>query len=133
MQVSKEKAQEISREIEKAAIAIFAKHGLEKARISTKYGEMYSLKIDAQGVDMGLNGVNLASTEARDYTRFASMYDLPEGLLGKAFEVNGKMYAFAGIATQRSKYPIYVREIATGNFSFFQNSVVRFLVPVGAK
>lgn len=131
--VSRLLAEEITNELEKAAVAIFAKHGLERCKVSTKYGQLYSLKIEAQPVEIGPNGVNLASVEARDYIRFGSMYDLPEGLLGKTFSVNGKEYAFAGVAASRSKYPIYLREVATGKYSFFQESVKRYFTPVGVK
>ena len=88
--VSKSLAEEITNELEKAAVAIFAKHGLERGKVSIKYGQLYSLKIEAQPVEIGPNGVNLASVEARDYIRFGAMYDLPEGLLGQTFSVNGK-------------------------------------------
>ena len=133
MQVSRALAEQITDELEKAAMAIFAKHGLERGKVSTKYGELYSLKIEAQAVEVGPNGINLASVEARDYTRFGKMYDLPEGLLGKTFSFNGTEYAFAGIATSRSKYPIYVRNMSTGKYSFFQESIKRHFALTGAK
>ena len=128
MEVDRKTAIEITREIEAAANAIFAKYGLEKKKLNTKYGESYSLSISAEKVSLGENGVNFSSTEAKNYTMFHSSYELPAGLLGKKFRVNGKEYAFAGIATSRPKYPLYALDINAGTHSFFTESVKRLLV-----
>lgn len=128
MEVDRKTALEITKELEAAANAIFAKHGLERKKLNTKYGESYSLTISAEKVSLGENGVNFSSTEAKNYTMFHSSYELPEGLLGKKFRVNGKEYAFAGIATSRSKYPMYCLDISSGTHSFFTESIKRLLV-----
>ena len=128
MQVNKATAVEISKEIEEAAEKIFAKHGLQKRKLKTGYGDSYSISIEAEAVSTGENGVNVASKEARGYELFASSYGLPSGILGKKFEVNGVEYAFAGIATSRPKYPIYALNLMTGDYIFFQESVKSRLV-----
>ena len=128
MEVDKKTATAITDEIEAAAKAIFAKHGLMRGKVSTKYGMGYELKITADLATLDESGINLSSREAQDYKSLHKLYDLPEGLLGKKFSVNGKEYIFAGIATKRSKYPIYVKNVSTGAMSFFQSSVKRYLV-----
>jgi hypothetical protein len=99
-----------------------------RGKVSTKYGMGYELKITADLATIDESGINLSSREAQDYTALHFLYDLPEGLLGKKFKVNGKEYIFAGIATKRSKYPIYVKNVETGAMSFFQSGVKRYLV-----
>jgi hypothetical protein len=128
MEVDKKTAAAITDEIEAAAKAIFAKHGLMQGKVSTKYGMGYELKITADLATLDESGINLSSREAQDYKTLHKLYDLPEGLLGKKFSVNGKEYIFAGLATKRSKYPIYVKNVNTGAMSFFQSGVKRYLV-----
>lgn len=130
MQVDKKTAQAVTAEITAEIDAILARHGLTRGRMSTKYGDAYSLTINAEALCLGANGVNLSSKEAQDYELYAASYGLPQGLLGKMFNVNGVSYAFAGLAVRRSKYPIYVRNLETGAMSFFQEGVKRYLVDV---
>lgn len=126
MQVSKEVARAVTEELEAAAEKIFAKHGLVRGKMSTKYGVSYSLTIAAEALELGDNGVNVSSREAQDYTAFAASYELPQGLLGKVFKINGVDYAFAGIATSRRKYPIYMKNLESGKMVFFQEGVKRY-------
>lgn len=128
MEVDKKKALVVSEEIYDAVDAIFARHGMARAKSRTKYGVSYSITIDATPVTLGENGINESTVEAQSYKALHGSYGLPAGLLGKKFSVNGTDYAFAGIATSRSKYPIYVKNLGTGGMSFFQESVKRFLV-----
>jgi hypothetical protein len=128
MEVDKKTALAISEEIYAAADAIFARHGMARAKSRTKYGISYSLTIDANLVTLGENGINESTIEAQSYKALHGVYGLPDGLLGKKFNVNGKDYAFAGIATSRSKYPIYAKDLEEDKMTFFQESVKRFLV-----
>jgi hypothetical protein len=128
MQVDKATAREISRELEEAAEKIFAKHGLQKRKMKTGYGDSYSFSVEAETVTADESGVNLSSKEARGYELFASSYGLPTGLLGKKFKVSGVEYAFAGIATSRPKYPIFALNLSTGDHIFFTEAVKKMLV-----
>ena len=133
MQVDKKTAKAVTDEITASIDSILERYGLTRGRVSTKYGDEYSVTISAEVLSAGENGVNMTSREALDYVSYASSYGLPQGLLGKTFQVNGSEYAFAGIATRRPKYPIYVRNVETGAMSFFQEGVKRFLVDASAK
>lgn len=128
MEVARHDAAAITAEILAAADSILAKHGMTRGKTRSKYGDLYAITIEAGHVTLGVNGINESSQEARAYKTLHRSYGLPDGLLGKKFVVNGSEYAFAGIATSRRKYPIYVKNMLTGDMSFFQESVKRFLV-----
>lgn len=133
MEIDKKTAKALTDEITASVDEILARHGLTRSKTSSKYGDLYSVTISADVLSVGVNGVNTTSKAARDYERYAASYGLPQGLLGKTFRVNGSEYAFAGIAVQRPKYPIYVRNVETGAMSFFQEGVKRFLVDSSVK
>lgn len=128
MEVAKHDAAAITAKILAAVDGILAEHGMVRGKTRSKYGDLYAINIEAGHVTLGVNGINESSQEARAYKALHRAYGLPDGLLGKKFSVNGRDYAFAGIASSRRKYPIYVKNLLTGDMSFFEESVKRFLV-----
>jgi len=124
MAVTKKQAADISAEIKVAVEAILKKHGMATSKISTNYGDIYRFKVDAAPLTLGANGVNITSPEAEAYTTLGGAYGLKPGLLGKVFKSNGTEYAFAGIATSRSKYPLMAVNPLDGKHYFFTESIV---------
>jgi len=128
MKIDKETARLITSEIASEVASVLKKHGLAIAKTRTTCGDAYSIKIEAERQTAGPNGVNMTSVEATDYSKYYASYDLPSGLLGKKFTVQGKEYAFAGIATRRSKFPICARDLEEGTTVFFKDVAKKFLV-----
>ena len=128
MKIDRETARLITKEITSDLESVLKKHGLTLAKTRSTYGDQYSLKIEAELQTTGPNGVNMTSIEATDYTRFHTSYGLPDGLLGKKFTVQGKEYAFAGIATRRSKFPICARDLEEGKTVFFKDTAKKLFV-----
>ncbi|NBS92184.1 MAG: hypothetical protein EBS91_00160 [Betaproteobacteria bacterium] len=124
MTVSRALCDSITEEILAAAKAVLAKHGLELSKSRAGYGDIYSLKVEANAVARGENGVNMASEYAVDYKRFAASYGLKPDLLGKKFTSRGTEYAFAGIASSRRKYPIAALNLVEDKMYFFTSSIV---------
>jgi hypothetical protein len=132
-EVSKAQAEKISQEIKKAVEEILAANGLSAPTIRSKYGEWYEIKITASAVEVGENGVNLASPEATYFTKFGwSSFDggRPVELtapLGTKFANSQGEYAFAGIDPKKKKNPIVARRLSDGAKVFFPEGIVSFL------
>jgi hypothetical protein len=132
MTVSKETAQAVASEIDKAVRDILAKHGLESGKTSMGYGEWFDFKITATAVELGLNGVNLASKEATYYTKFGYTAYLGgdivsdtgtplTAVLGTRFQGD---YFFAGIDAKKRKNPIVAIDRKTGKTVFFAENII---------
>jgi hypothetical protein len=113
--VSKETAIAVSKEIEKAITAIFTKHNLTQNKISTKYGTNYSIKIEANAVNLNDAGVNVCSIEAQQWIAVGKDYGFenPAAQLGKVVRWNSRDMRFDGINVNKSKFPIYVTDVIT--------------------
>lgn len=134
MTVSKAKAEAVINELSPIIKEVLARHGMDP-KFAWKYGDWFELKLTASAVEEGPNGVNLGSPEAQYFTKFgyttykaiaagmsgAVTLDAP---LGTLFESRGEVYAFAGIAAKRSKYPIVGRNVADGAITFFTDALI---------
>lgn len=132
-EVSKAQAEKISQEIKQAVEAILAANGLSAPKIASKYGEWYEIKITASAVELGENGVNLASPEATYFTKFgwtsfsgSSPVELTAPL-GTKFSNGQGEYAFAGIDPKKRKNPIVALRLSDGARVFFPDTAVPFL------
>lgn len=136
MKVSKKQAEEIISDLKPAISAILERHGLDP-KFSWKYGDALELKLVASAVEEGPNGVNLGSLEATYFTRYGfTSYSLSMTLsapLGTLFESRGVVYAFAGIAAKRPKYPIVGRNVKDGSITFFTEAAVITINAAAAK
>lgn len=134
--VSKEQGQKLAQEIKQAVEEILKREGLSLETTKLGYGEWFEYKIKAVSVELGPNGVNLASPEAIYYTKFgftAHTYDenatpawsVQEltAPLGTQIQVKGQTLSFAGIAPQRRKYPIAMLDQA-GEMVFISEAMV---------
>lgn len=126
MEVTKEIAQQITREIETYAKEVFKRYGLAAGKVSTRYGIAYEVKFEASLETLDKSGVNLTSREALAYQQLHDIYNLPGDLLGKVFRGHTKNgyeeFTFAGIASSRSKYP-FVGINEAGEKVFFTEAV----------
>lgn len=113
--VSKATAIAVSKEIQEAITAIFTKHNLTQSKISTKYGTNYSVKIEANAVNLNDAGVNVCSIEAQQWIAVGKDYGFenPAGQLGQVVRWNSKDMRFDGINVNKSKFPIYVTDVVT--------------------
>jgi hypothetical protein len=126
MEVTKQQAQSLTKEIQEAVAAILAKHGLADPKVKTTYGDYYKFTLEASPENIGDNGVNMSSKEAVAYTKFHNAYDLPSGLLGKQIVVKGETVTFIGIATTRKKYPYAFRK-SDGQTTLYTEAIIPFL------
>lgn len=118
-EVGRDQARAITAEITKAVTAILEKHGLVSGRVSSKYGYLYSFKIDASQLTKGLNGVNTTSKGALDWVQNSWKHQAEYGftdaksLIGKKFVYNFRDFIFIGYNAKRSKFPLEATEIST--------------------
>lgn len=131
--ITKEKAQAVSTEIKQAVEEILTRHNMNLSQIRTGHGEWFEFKVTATAIDLGLNGVNMATKEAQYYQRFGwTVYGhgpdfKSEELiapLGTMFTSQGKTYLFAGCAPSRKKYPIVATEVGKTEPIYFTETVV---------
>lgn len=129
--VSKDKAQQISKEINDAVKVIMAKHGLLLTKQTTGYGDSYKFSIQATEVRLNADGINLASEDVIAYERFG--YGVPSGVvnqwdaltakIGTRFMSNGKTFAFAGVKA-RGKMKIVAVNVDTKQMFTFPDSAI---------
>lgn len=130
MSVSKQQAIELSKEIERFTKELFASHGLDVPKMSTRYGDQYKVTITTGSVELDESGINLASQEAVDFVRYAEMglIDLPAEALGRTFRnPDGVEYVLAGYVPSRPKYPYVAKRVADGKSYKFTDHVVRLI------
>lgn len=125
--VSRDLAKRITEEIEVEAKKI-CQGKLQISNISTKYGDGYSITIKADGIELGRNGINLASRYAQDFRMTAWRYEMTDADLGKEAQINGKTVYFAGVEIKRNGRVQIVVQDADGKISMFtnENAIVRF-------
>jgi len=116
MNVSKDKAQAITKEIQAAVVAILEKHELQASKVRSKYGDGYQISIQADAIDINASGVNLASTEAQVWTQVGKSYGFadPASALGAEFIQNGKPFKFLGFNSNASRFPLVAKNLADG-------------------
>lgn len=120
MNITREQAAAIDREIDAAVEAILTKHGLQRGKRRSQYGSHYRYTVEAVAVVTGDNGVNMASKEAQawmgnaPYLGFAD----PAAALGKTFTSNGHTYTLMGYRPRAHKRPV-VAQNAHGNMFAF--------------
>ena len=124
--VSRDAAKSISDEIEAEAKKI-CQGKLQITGISTKYGEGYSITIKADGIELGQNGVNLASRYAQDFRMTSWRYEMTDADLGKEALINGKKMFLAGVEIKRNGNVRIAIQDEQGNILLgAENSIVRF-------
>lgn len=117
MTVDKVKLQAVVDDLKPYIEATLQQHGFAKPDFSWTYGASLGLKLSADLLKEGPEGINLGSKEAQHYLKFG--FPQLNADLGTVFHVRGETYVFAGIAASRRKFPIYVKNYETGAYSFF--------------
>jgi hypothetical protein len=100
---------------------------LQISKVSTKYGEGYSITIKADGIQLGRNGVNLSSQFAQDFRLTSWRYEMTDADLGKEALINGKRMFLAGVEIKRNGNVRIAIQDEQGNILLgAENSIVRF-------
>jgi hypothetical protein len=138
--VSKAQAKAVSDEIMSAIKPILDKHGLMLSKTASKYGIHYEIKIVAANVDLGKNGVNLASPEAREWVLYSFQYGLTQtqakDLLGEVIYTNAKVgdCVLVGYNGRKHKHPVIVKSLRDEKQYFVTTDQLRKkCVAMGAK
>ena len=133
MNINKELASTVSKEIQQAVDAILKKHNLVVSKTTVGCGEWFDYKVTATMLEEGPNGVNLSSRDAQYYTKFGfTSYDRecnPTVLtapLGTLFTSGKRVFAFGGVNSNR-KNGILGIEVSTGAEYYFAETVVRVI------
>lgn len=108
MLVSRSQASAITAEIQIAVNAILAKNGMDSGKVSTKYGDLYSIKIEATPVSNNEAGVNVNTIEAQNWITYGTVYGFstPDEALGKTFTASGRTFKLTGLNTKAPKMPV---------------------------
>lgn len=134
--VSKETAAQVAQEMKTAMEEILKRHNLDTQQVKWGHGDWFEFKITATAIELGPNGVNLATPEAQYYTKFGfsacqtgpiqSAVTELTAPLGTEIQVQGQTLYFAGIAPKRRKFPIAVIN-ASGEMMFLSEASVATL------
>jgi hypothetical protein len=110
--VSSKLCRDMSRQITDFAKEVFGQE-LELKKVNSKYGDLYSITITAEPVELGKNGVNLASSEATDLKwslpRYGASQMDSESVLGSEATINGKTYILIGLKSGRNEIKLVVK------------------------
>ena len=128
MDITRQQAIEISREIEAAIKPILAKHGLTLNSPKTTYGERYDYKITASRLVASDTGVNMASPEAKAFLRNANMHGITDAAkcFDQTIRINGKTYMLIGYKPRATKRPFILKDCADGKTYVFPNTSAKF-------
>lgn len=119
--VDRMKARALSAEIDAAIAPVLAKHGMEKGKTHTTYGELYRFKIEA-------TPIGAAKPEETDWQRFATLFNLPEDALGKEITLGGQKMKIVGLNTRARKMPVMLEAAGGKKYKAPAESVTRALL-----
>ena len=133
MEVTKQEANALMKELSEAVKTICKKHNLELSKSSAKFGDFFSYNIQAVKVKKGKGGVNLASPQAKLYEKYGyEKFDFSNGKtiklkakLGKKFNYDNKQFVFAGIRGGSGKHQIVC--ISNGQTYYFDENIISLL------
>lgn len=91
--LSRQDATVITNEILAAVNEILDRHGLERGKVSSTYGDQYSFKVTASEVVKNGNGANVQDPYSRNLVELLTMSGLTdeqaESVIGAEFNMNG--------------------------------------------
>ena len=111
----------LGNEIEAAIDPIFAKHGFERGKTTRNYGEFFGIKIQATPIGAPKPAEN-------DFTRYASLFDLPADALGKQVRLGSRLFTITGLNTRAPKNPVMLKGDDGKSYKAPAESVKRGLV-----
>jgi len=115
--VTRQISNTITREILEAVKPIIEKHGLNIGKTTSKYGDLYSFTIQAEAIQKGRNGVNVASNDAQNFIVHSFLFGLSsdeaKNLLGSVIFENPKLGAciLIGYSPRNKKMPVIVKSL----------------------
>lgn len=132
--VSKATTEAVSKEIMEAVNRVLAKHNLKTTKVTSKYGDMYALNIQATAVMLNEDGINMASPDVLDYQRNGyighvvnpdSTMNFPTltAPIGTRIQYQGKVYAFAGVRS-RGKNKLVMQCLSDGKEYAFPDQFI---------
>jgi len=133
MEVTKQEASALVKELSEAVKTICKKHNLELSKSSAKFGDYFAYNIQAVKVKKGKGGVNLASPQAKLYEKYGyETFDFSNGKtiklkakLGKKFSYDNQQFVFAGIRGGSGKQQIVC--VSNGSTYYFGNDIISVL------
>lgn len=113
----------IREDFQKAVADFEKKYNLKVSMGNIKYEEHeFNSKVTFTSNDMFTDEVRKI-----EFAKHAELYGLTVEDFNKEFTVKGKTYQVIGFEISRPKYPIKVREIATGKETLFVEEVLKML------
>lgn len=117
--MTKQDAVELANDVRAAVAEILASRGYAQPTMKVVYGDSFKITFETTTVDLGDNGVNLASREAANYKDLA---DYPTAIfgkldpdaIGKVYKWQGRDVVFLGYNPRAKKYPFVIRELDSG-------------------
>jgi hypothetical protein len=133
MEVTRQEAIALMKELSKAVKTILDKHNMELSKSTAKFGDSFTYNIQSVKVKKDRSGVNLASPQAKNYQKYGyTSYDFNTGKtiklkakLGKKFNYDNKQFVFAGIRGGKGKNQIVC--ISNGNTYHFDDAIISLL------
>lgn len=125
-EVTRSLASEVTEAIKRVANDIFDKNNLVMSSINTKYGTHYQVIISADAVEIGKNGVNIASKDAYLFSLYAWQYSLTNDALGNEATINGKKWRLAGLQVKANKHKLVILDEKNQSYTVNDDAIVHF-------
>lgn len=130
--VTKAVAAEIGAELRAFAEKLFAKHGLQMTSTKSTYGDSFKFTVQADGIELSDDGINLASTEAQFYEKCGlsefnnttGKWEVLNAPLGTKFTLKGEQYIFAGVSPRKKKFPILAVSVKDNREYGFSSALI---------
>lgn len=127
-QITKQQLTRIMDAVDKAFREALEAEGLERVKMSGKYGDIGSITLKFQGVEMNENGVNEASELAQNFIVNSRWFDIPADALGQTISYLGTEYQIIGMRPRARKAPIIVKRVSDAKLYGLPTEVVSKLV-----
>ena len=132
MEITREQCREITDRILLAAQSILDEYGLviDNQAVRSQYGEHYQIKVSAQRLLLGQNGVNLNDKYAKAFMSHAWKHGItdPETALGSNYtDAHGDRWQVLGYNSRAPKYPFIIKNLSTGKTHKGTESHARYM------
>lgn len=119
MDITREQCTEITEAILLAAQAILDDYGvvIDQRAVRSQYGEHYQIKLSAERLVVGNNGVNLNDKYAKGFLAHAWQHGITdaEAALGSTYnDSRGDRWQVLGYNSRAPKYPFIIKNLSTG-------------------
>jgi hypothetical protein len=131
MEVTRQQAQKLMQELDKAVREVFKNNKLELAKQSSTFGESFSYKVQAVAVRKSSSGINLATPEVKLYEKYGYFFIdnckqvQLKAKIGKKFNFDNRQFIFAGIRGGSGKSQVVC--ISNGKKYYFTDEIIKVL------